>query len=192
MKKTDYNAKITEIESKIPSISGLAITAALTAVEYKIPDVSNLVKKKKKTKKKTDYNTKILGTKCKYFTTADYNKFTSQTLDAKIKQKGLVDKSPIAGFLSNAELDNKVAALTKAELKAEQDKIIKLQTFDSSYFRSKSHFEDDGTDNLKKMVILIVFHCGNLKDCLRKVLILLLHLIIVLLRRYIIFVIRQE
>ena len=148
MKKTDYNAKITEIESKIPSISGLAITAALTAVEYKIPDVSNLVKKNK-TKKK-HYNTKILGTECEYFTTADYNKFTSQTLDAKIKQKGLVDKSPIAGFLSNAELDNKVAALTKAELKAEQDKIIKLQTFDSSYFRSKSHFEDDGTDNFKK------------------------------------------
>ena len=51
MKKTDYNAKITEIESKIPSISGLATTAALTAVEYKIADVSNLVKKNK-TKKK--------------------------------------------------------------------------------------------------------------------------------------------
>ena len=26
---------------------------------------------------------------------ADYNKFTSQTLDAKIKQKGLADKSAI-------------------------------------------------------------------------------------------------
>ena len=44
--KKDYNAKITEIESKIPSITGLATTAALTtAVENKIPDVSNLVKK---------------------------------------------------------------------------------------------------------------------------------------------------
>ena len=28
--KTDYNAKITEIESKIPSISGLATNVALT------------------------------------------------------------------------------------------------------------------------------------------------------------------
>ena len=30
VKKTDYNAKITEIEDKIPSISGLATKTALT------------------------------------------------------------------------------------------------------------------------------------------------------------------
>ena len=42
----------------------------------------------------------------------------------------------------------KIAILvTKAELKAEQDKIIKLQAFHSSYFRGKSHFEADGTQN---------------------------------------------
>ena len=43
----------------------------------------------------------------------------------------------------------KVATLaTNAELKAEQDKIVKLQALDSSYFRSKSHFVDnDGTQN---------------------------------------------
>ena len=35
-KTTDYNAKITEIEIKIPSISGLATSAALTAVKNKI------------------------------------------------------------------------------------------------------------------------------------------------------------
>ena len=35
----------------------------------------------------------------------------------------------------------------KAELKAEQDKIVKLQAFDSSHFLGKSHFEDDGTQN---------------------------------------------
>ena len=44
-KKTDSNTKITEIEGKILSISGLANTIALTVVENKIPDVSNLVKK---------------------------------------------------------------------------------------------------------------------------------------------------
>ena len=32
---------------------------------------------------------------------------------------------------------------TKSELKAEQEKMIKLQEFDSSYFGGKSHFEDD-------------------------------------------------
>ena len=46
VKKTDYSATTSEIESKIPSISGLAANSALTAVENKIPDVSNLVKKK--------------------------------------------------------------------------------------------------------------------------------------------------
>ena len=45
-KKTDYNTKITEIEGKIPSISGLAINAVLTAVENKIPNISSLAKKK--------------------------------------------------------------------------------------------------------------------------------------------------
>ena len=33
--KTNYNVKITEIEGKIPSISGLATNAALTTVESK-------------------------------------------------------------------------------------------------------------------------------------------------------------
>ena len=37
---------------------------------------------------------------------------------------------------------------SKAELKAEQDKISKLQAFNSSYFRrNKSHLEDDSTQN---------------------------------------------
>ena len=98
--------------------------------------------------KKTDYNAKISDTESKYFTTADYNKCTTQTLDAKIKQKELVDKFAIDGFISNAILNKKVAILaTNVELKAEQDKITKLQAFDSSYIRGKSHFEDDGSLN---------------------------------------------
>ena len=52
IKKTDYNAKITEIENKIPDISNLVTKNALNTVENKIPDTSGLVKK-------TDYNTKI-------------------------------------------------------------------------------------------------------------------------------------
>ena len=53
VKKTDYNSKITDIEVKIPDISGLATKTALTTVENKISDVSNLVKK-------ADYNTKVV------------------------------------------------------------------------------------------------------------------------------------
>ena len=47
VKKADYNAKITEEEVKIYSISGLATSSVSIAVENKYPDVSNLVKKKK-------------------------------------------------------------------------------------------------------------------------------------------------
>ena len=46
VKKTDLDAKITEIEDKIPCITGLATNSVLTAVENKIPNVSSLVKKK--------------------------------------------------------------------------------------------------------------------------------------------------
>ena len=52
VKKSDYNTKVSEIECKIPSTSGLVTTSALTTVENKIPSISNLVKK-------TDYDKKI-------------------------------------------------------------------------------------------------------------------------------------
>ena len=50
--KTTLNAKINEVKGEIPNITNLATKTALNAVENKIPSVSNLVKK-------TDYNTKI-------------------------------------------------------------------------------------------------------------------------------------
>ena len=45
---TDFvkEAKLTELENKIPDISNLATKTALTTVENKISDVSSLVKKK--------------------------------------------------------------------------------------------------------------------------------------------------
>ena len=46
VKKSDYNVKVSEIEGKIPSISGLATPSSLTAVENKFPSFSTLVKKK--------------------------------------------------------------------------------------------------------------------------------------------------
>ena len=36
MKKSDYDAKVSELENKIPSTSGFVTTSALTAVEKKI------------------------------------------------------------------------------------------------------------------------------------------------------------
>ena len=67
---------------KKSNIIGLATTAVINTkiggVENKIPDVNDLVNKK-------DDDAKISGIEGKYFTTSDYNKFTSNILDAKIK-----------------------------------------------------------------------------------------------------------
>ena len=57
-------------------------------MRIKIISVSGLVKK-------TDYDAKIKDIERKYFSTTDYNKFTSDVLDVKIKQKELVNKSDI-------------------------------------------------------------------------------------------------
>ena len=82
-----------------------------------------------------------------YFTSFDYNKFTNNILDAKIKEN-LVNETNTSGFINNSDLDKKIATIDeKAELKVEPDKIVKLQSFDSSYLRVKSYFEDDLTQN---------------------------------------------
>ena len=52
LKKTDFDSKITEVESKIPNISGLATNSSLTAVENKIPDITSLITK-------TDFDAKL-------------------------------------------------------------------------------------------------------------------------------------
>ena len=43
--KSNLNTKINEVKNEISSTTGLATTAVLTAVENKIPSISSLVKK---------------------------------------------------------------------------------------------------------------------------------------------------
>ena len=74
------DSEINEVKREIPNITNLAITAALTSVENKIPNVSDLVKK-------ADDSAKISEMEEKYFSASDYDKLTSNTIDAKIKQK---------------------------------------------------------------------------------------------------------
>ena len=49
VKKTDYNAKIKDIEGKIPSVSDLVkqtdCNTKINEIKGEIPDISNLVKK---------------------------------------------------------------------------------------------------------------------------------------------------
>ena len=84
VEKLDYNAKITRIENKIPSVSGLTTNAALTTTENKIPNISSLVKQ-------TDYNTNITEIEKKvtdqnydkYITTPEFNRLSEEVLDAR-------------------------------------------------------------------------------------------------------------
>ena len=62
----------------------------------------------------------------------------SEILDANIKEKELVDKSNISNLVKNSDLNIKLQTLaTKAFLKAEQDKIVKLPMHDLSFFLGK-------------------------------------------------------
>ena len=108
----------------------------MTAVKNKIPNVSNLVKK-------TAYDAEILDIKFKYFTTTNYNRFTNEKIDLKIKLKELANKFDIAGFIDNSDFNKKGGNISnKSRIKkAEQDKITKLEKFYSSYLRGKSHFK---------------------------------------------------
>ena len=86
-------------------------------------------------KKKTDYDAKISEIEGENRTNSGYNEFTSDILDTKIEQKELVNKSDICNLVKNSDLNIKLATLaTKAQLKAEQDEIVRFQVFDSSYF----------------------------------------------------------
>ena len=113
VKKTDFNAKVTEIESKMPSISGLLPTntfnSKVSELENKIkiaeskPDISNLATKtglksvENKTPdsnslvKKTDYAIEISSIKNDYVTnaalTSQLNDLKSQRIADEVKTK---------------------------------------------------------------------------------------------------------
>ena len=67
----------------------------------------------------------------------------------------------------------------KAELRTDQDKIVKLQAIDSNDFSAKSNFED-------------LFQEIANSNCMMRVLNILLHLVILLLQRYIILTLKYE
>ena len=124
-----------------------------------VPDINALVNK-------IDYDTKIAEIESKYIINTEF--------DSKLAQANVIKKR---NFDANIiELENNIKI---------------LQTFDSRYFRGKSHSEEDGVqnylvfqpirNNLKYWLIQNIYHHGNLKDYLTKLLNLMLPLIIVLL-----------
>ena len=103
VKKTDCNAKLAEIENKIPDISNLANKNALNTVENKIFDTSGLVKK-------TDNNTEITKIEGKIPVVSN--------LARKIPLTSVENKIPNVSRLA-----------TKAELAAIENKIPDVSKF---------------------------------------------------------------
>ena len=79
-KKIDYDHKVKEIEGKILSITDLATITELNDIKNKMSNVSTLFKK-------ADENTKISDIWKKYFPTFDYNKFTNEIVEGKMKNE---------------------------------------------------------------------------------------------------------
>ena len=111
VKKTDFNTKVTEIEGKIPNVSGFLLTSVfnskITEVENKTPDIKNLASKTEVTAAenkipnisnlvlKTDYAAKITKIKNYYVTNAALDArhkdlVQKTTFDSELKKKLMI------------------------------------------------------------------------------------------------------
>ena len=143
VKKTNYNTKITEIEDKIPDISGLPTKTALTTVENKIPSITGLVKK-------TDYNTNITDIENilnnhnhdKYVATSEFNALVANVFNTRLAQANLTTKADFDAKLSN--LNRKITANKTKHF---------LNDSDLSYYHGKQYF-DEGSRKQNYLVFL--------------------------------------
>ena len=114
------------------------INTKIREVENKIPDTSGLVKK-------TDYNAKISDIEKKYFITNDYNNFKSEIIDAKITEKGLVDKSNISSLINNSSYyagncKNDFLVLGEGPTDYSNDSIDAAEKFSINFSKAKTKF----------------------------------------------------
>ena len=125
--KIDFNSKITELENKIPNVSGFLLTSVfnskITEVGNKIPDIKNLASKAEV----TAVEIKILNVS-NLVTKADYAAEIT-----KIKND----------YITNVALD---ARHKEHKLTQREDTINDLEG-DASYFRGENNFGDDGMQN---------------------------------------------
>ena len=121
--KSNLNTKINEVKNEIPSITGLATITALTAVENKIPSFGGL------------------GTISAL--TAVENKIPS--ISSLVKK---TDYDTNVGEIENRMiiLNKKIASNKTRDISVENE-LKKLKTIDSSYFRGKNYFDEDGNQN---------------------------------------------
>ena len=145
VKKTDFDTKVTKIEGKLPSITGLATNSVLTAVENKIPDVSSLVKKRQITIQSKIENKVKNHNHYKYIITPEFNTLAADVFKTRLATQTDLIRKPEFDFKLKKNSDT----VTKNKIKhlLVENELKKLQKFDAAYFRGKIHFEKDGTQN---------------------------------------------
>ena len=126
----------------------------------------------------------------KYITTPEFNRFLTEVFDEILKQGNLVTKTDLDDKLKTQIKTND---LNKTKHLLVENEFKKLQTYDSIILEAKVilkkmvhkiiQYSSQYTDILKGLqvsVVVIMFIFGNRKDCLVKILQLLLQLIIAL------------
>ena len=78
----------------------------------------------------------------KYVTTPEFNTLAAYFFNGRLVQANLITKTDFDAKLLS--LNKKITSSKSKHLLLENE-LKKLKTFDSSYFISKSHFEEDGT-----------------------------------------------
>ena len=80
----------------------------------------------------------------KYIDIPEFNKLAADVVNVRLAQANLITKTDFNAKLLS--LNRKITQNKPKHLLVENE-LNKLKTFDSSYFISKSHFEEDGTQN---------------------------------------------
>ena len=136
VKQTAYDELVQKVN--VINITALATTDALTAFMNKIQNVSDLVKKADLLQKYQTLRKNILLLLIIINLLMIY-------LIRRWKKRKIVNESHISRFINNTDLDERITKIaTTPELKAEQDKITKLQTYNFSYFLGKNFFGNNG------------------------------------------------
>ena len=124
VKKDVYNAKIKNIEDKIPDNTNLATkttpNAKIYEVKGEIPSVSNSVKKLTITQNLMKLKRKLqIIIMINILLLPEFNKFTAEIFALRLKRESLARKRDIANFINKTDFDDKLKDVTsnKNELK---------------------------------------------------------------------------
>ena len=118
---TTLNAKINEVKNEIPSIANLAANASLNAkiktkVKNKMPNITNSA-----TATAVTVVENKIPDRSKHIPTPECNKLTAESFSAKLAQANLAAENDITNFVKKTDFDAKLKNLNKKLLQIKQN-----------------------------------------------------------------------